>query len=199
MKSKYVKIMLFGCFLFSALSCNKTIEAYHWEAQLTHNKVSSITELLYQEGSDKMIKIVASKNKNMISLYNKNIANQIASYIMIKYKIDIRDKFIDNPEGIIILGMFFAAREHKNRIISKKSDNIDSKSIMLYDDNMNCFITAVSDVIGITQAKSLWASIVAGATEETIIAAVSLIGRRVAGLITVTFMVYSTGECLGWW
>ncbi len=38
-----------------------------------------------------------------------------------------------------------------------------------------------------------------GASEQTVIAAVKLIGRRVAGIISVALMVYATGSCLDWW
>jgi hypothetical protein len=80
-----------------------------------------------------------------------------------------------------------------------QSQSNDKVTFKTSDENMNCFLTAIGDIIGITQARSLWKSIVAGASEETVIAAVSLIGRRVAGVLTITFAIYSTGECLGWW
>ena len=44
-----------------------------------------------------------------------------------------------------------------------------------------------------------WKSIVMRASEQTVIATVKLIVRRVAGIITVTTMVYATGSCLDWW
>jgi len=175
------------------------IDDQQWEAQISQSQVSSMTEIFYQEESDKITDLIASKNQNLISIYNRKKANQITSFIFKKYKIDIREKFKDNPEGIIILGMFFAAKEYEYKNLSTKSISISSKLTMKYDDRMNCFITAVSDVIGIAQARSIWTSIAAGATEETVIAAVSLIGKRIAGIISVTLMVYSTGECLGWW
>ena len=64
---------------------------------------------------------------------------------------------------------------------------------------MDCFLTAVGTLIGITDAKNIWKSIVAGASEETAIAAVKLIGRRVGTIISVGIMVYEVGSCLDWW
>lgn len=124
-------------------------------------------------------------------------ANQIASYFYDKYKIDIREKFEDNPEGIVILGMFYAEKEYQNSKNQIKSNSL--KSFKTGDENMGCFITVIGDVIGISQAKAIWNSIVLGASEETVIAAISLIGKRVAGVLTVATMIYSTGSCLEWW
>jgi len=199
MISKNVKLVLFSSLLLVSTGCNKMIDDQHWESQISQSQVASMTEIFYQEESDSLTDVIASKNKNLISTFNRKKANQITSFIFKKYKIDIRNKFKDNPEGIIILGMFFAAKEYEYENLSTKRISTSSKSSMKYDERMNCFITAVSDVIGISQARSIWASIAAGAAEETVIAAVSLIGRRVVGILSVTLMVYSTGECLGWW
>lgn len=38
-----------------------------------------------------------------------------------------------------------------------------------------------------------------GASEETVIAAIKLVGRRVGTVISVGIMVYATGRCLDWW
>jgi hypothetical protein len=79
--------------------------------------------------------------------------------------------------------------------MSNSTNNVMKTS----DENMDCFLTAVGDFIGISQAKSIWRGIVMGASEQTVIAAVKLIGRRVAGIISVALMVYATGSCLDWW
>jgi hypothetical protein len=39
----------------------------------------------------------------------------------------------------------------------------------------------------------------AGAADDTIIAAVRLVGRRVAGIFAVGIMIAQTGHCLGFW
>ena len=177
-------------------SCSKSIEN-HWQAEIRENNINSLPELFSQIGSEKLVDIVASKDSLKAKSYNIMKANEIASYFFDKYKIDIREKFVDNPEGIIILGMFYAEKEYQKTKYQIKTNSLNS--FKTSDENMDCFMTVVSDVIGISQAKAIWNSIVMGASEETVIAAVSLIGKRVAGILTVATMVYSTGSCLGWW
>jgi hypothetical protein len=53
--------------------------------------------------------------------------------------------------------------------------------------------------LGIADAKKIWAGIVAGASEETVIASLRLMGRRVATVIGVGLMIYEAGDCLGFW
>ena len=185
------------CFLLFLSSCSKTIENNHWQAEISENNINSLPELFSQIGSEKLIDIVASKDSLKASSYNIMKANQIASYFYDKYKIDIREKFEDNPEGIVILGKFYAEKEYQNSKNQIKSNSL--KSFKTGDENMGCFITVIGDVIGISQAKAIWNSIVLGASEETVIAAISLIGKRVAGVLTVATMIYSTGSCLEWW
>ena len=198
MKLKIINIILicFCVFIFS--SCSKSVDNNHWHAEITENKAATLQDVFLQNGSEKLIDIVASNDVVKMSNYNKTKANQIASYFQDKFKIDITEEFIDNPEGIIILGLFYAKKEQQDadsQIMSNSTKNVMKTA----DENMDCFMTAVGDFIGITQAKSIWNSIVMGATEQTVIAAVKLIARRVAGIITVTSMVYATGRCLDWW
>ena len=188
--------LFYLCFLLFLSSCSKSIEN-HWQAEIRENNINSLPELFSQIGSEKLVDIVASKDSLKAKSYNIMKANEIASYFFDKYKIDIREKFVDNPEGIIILGMFYAEKEYQKTKYQIKTNSLNS--FKTSDENMDCFMTVVSDVIGISQAKAIWNSIVMGASEETVIAAVSLIGKRVAGILTVATMVYSTGSCLGWW
>lgn len=60
-------------------------------------------------------------------------------------------------------------------------------------------MTAVGTVIGITQAQSIWQSIVAGATVQSVVDALILIAKRVAAVVTVSIMIYEAGQCLHWW
>jgi hypothetical protein len=193
---KILSTLLFSYCTILCTSCNKSVEKEPWTATISANKIQSLPELFSTNQNENLIEIVSTKDIAKMSEYNKIKANQIASYFIDKYKIDIRAEFKENPEGIIILGMLYASKEYENKKLNTRGTSL---AAFKEPEAMNCFLTAVSDVIGISQAKALWASIVAGATEETVIAAVSLIGRRVAGVITITLMVYSTGECLGWW
>lgn len=186
------------CLLLILSGCTKSTQDKQWHAEIIENKAATLQDVFLQNGSEKLIDIVASNDVVKMSNYNKIKANQIASYFQDKFKIDITEEFIDNPEGIVILGLFYAKKEQQDadsQIMSNSTKNVMKTA----DENMDCFMTAVGDFIGITQAKSIWNSIVMGATEQTVIAAVKLIARRVAGIITVTSMVYATGSCLDWW
>ncbi len=192
-----MKFIPFFCILILSISCSKSNEINHWEAQVTEIKVTSLLEIFSKNDSEIPRSIVLPNNEYKVMNNNRRKANQIASYFLYKYKIDIRKKFVDNAEGIIILGMFYAAKEQEDAKLLIKSNNLNS--FKAPDETMNCFITAVSTLIGISQAKSIWRSMIAGASEETVIAAVSLIGRRVATIIGVATMVYEAGGCLEWW
>ena len=197
MKSKNLTKLFYFIFMFLLLSCNKSVEHNHWTAEIFENKINSLPELFNQIGTEKLLDIIANKDSARASSFNKMKANQIASYFNDKYNIDIRDKFVDNPEGIVILGMFYAEKEYQDAksLIKTNSTN----SFKTSDENMSCLLAAVGGVIGVTQAKQIWQAIVAGATEETIVAAVSLIGKRVATIWAVSVMVYEIGGCLEWW
>ena len=191
------------CLVLFLTSCTKSTEDKQWQAEITKNKAASLKQVFLQNGSEKLLDIVASKDELKMSDYNKKTANQIASYFQDKFKIDITKEFIDNPEGIVILGLFYAKKEQQDansQIMSNRTNNLMKANVMQASDGtMDCFLTAVGDLIGISQAQSIWKSIVMGATEETVISAVTLIGRRVAGIFSVCTMVYATGSCLGWW
>ena len=191
------------CLVLFLASCTKSTEDKQWQAEITTNKAASLKEVFLQNGSEKLLDIVASKDEFKMSDYNKKTANQIASHFQDKFKIDITKEFIDNPEGIVILGLFYAKKEQQDansQIMSDRTNNLMKANVMQAPDGtMDCFLTAVGDLIGISQAQSIWKSIVMGATEETVISAVTLIGRRVAGIFSVCTMVYATGSCLGWW
>jgi hypothetical protein len=201
MKRGIIIIIIIIIIILSVLllsSCNKSVDESHWQAVISKNKAATLQDVFLQNGSEILIDIVSSKDEVKISNFNKTKANQIASYFQDKFNIDITKEFIDNPEGIVILGLFYAKKEQldaKSLIMSTSTNNVMKSS----DENMDCFLTAVGDFIGLTQARSIWKSIVMGASEQTEIAAVKLIGRRVASIISVATMVYSTGSCLDWW
>ena len=178
-------------------SCNKELTTNHWEAQIVENKANSLPDLFNQIGSEKLVEIISSKDQVQVSAYNKMKANQIASYFIDKYKIDIREEFKDNPEGIIVLGMLYAAKEYEDARIKIKGNSLGVMKSP--EEEMNCFFVAIESVIGITQARSLWKSIAMGATKEAVISSVSLISRRVVAIWSVANLVYDIGGCLEWW
>ena len=178
-------------------SCNKELTTKKWEAQIFENKANSLPDLFNQIGSEKLVEIISSKDQVQVSAYNKMKANQIASYFIDKYKIDIREEFKDNPEGIIVLGMLYAAKEYEDARIKIKGNSLGVMKSP--EEEMNCFFVAVESVIGITQARSLWKSIAMGATKEAVISSVSLLSRRVVAIWSVANLVYDIGGCLEWW
>jgi hypothetical protein len=195
MKRFYHYVFLLIILLIS--SCNKELTTKHWEAQIIQNKAKSLPELFNQIGSEKLVEIVSSKDQVRVSAYNKMKANQIASYFIDKYKIDIREEFKDNPEGVIVLGMLYAAKEYEDARIKIKGNSLEVMKSP--EEEMNCFFVAVESVIGITQARSLWKSIAMGATKEAVISSVSLLSRRVVAIWSVATLVYDIGGCLEWW
>jgi hypothetical protein len=178
-------------------SCNKSVDESHWQAVISKNKAATLQDVFLQNGSEILIDIASSKDEVKISNFNKTKANQIASYFQDKFNIDITKEFIDNPEGIVILGLFYAKKEQldaKSLIMSTSTNNV-----MKYNDPNDCFWAAVTGIFTLADAKNIWKAISAGATEETVIAAAKLIGRRVGGIIMITIAILEIGECIGWW
>lgn len=151
--------------------------------------------------------IVNSNDNIQAENYVRNLADQIAGYYYHVKNIDLRNDFSNDPEGVVLLGLFFAAKEF-NDLYQLNTFSIDSKNKKIKSDitpnyiqenPMECFVTAVSTIIGIGDARSLWRNILAGATEQTAIAALKLIARRTASGITIVLAIYGAGDCLGWW
>jgi hypothetical protein len=176
-----------------------------WVAQIPYPTVSTATQIFKSEQSN-LQNVIAANNESLANEFVMELANKIAGLYFYKKGIDIRSDFVDNPNGIIILGLFSAAREYHFGIaptsmvqnISKSQKNVGIAPLAEPDD-MDCFLVAVQSIIGIPQARSIWRSILAGAAEETIIGAVRLIGRRVGVGITIGIAIYDVGGCLGWW
>jgi hypothetical protein len=117
------------------------------------------------------------------------IANQVASYFYRTQGFDLRQQFRDNPDGLVILGTFYAAKETYDL----------RQRTMRTEGDWSCFWTAVGDVLGLAQARSIWGMITGGSYTGSVLRVLSTMATRVAGVFTVAMMVYSTGECLGWW
>jgi len=120
------------------------------------------------------------------------LRTEIIGYFYYYRNIDIRAD-LPNVEQVILLGLFYAKRQ----IELGNTPPIGSISQSNVQENMGCFITAVADIIGISQAKEIWQSIVAGATDRTIIGMVKFGARKVGTVFTVIAAVYQTAECLG--
>ncbi len=197
MNTKNLSNFICLSFVLLLISCNKTIDKSIWKAEINNNKFHSLQELFSQVGPESLIDVIESKDIAKAENFNKAKADQIASYFHDKYNLDISEKFIDNPEGIVILGMFYAEKEYQDARLKIKGNSL------LYmktpDENMNCVMSVVTGILSLGDVKSIWNALSAGATEETVIAAAKLIGKRVAIAASVTYMVYQIGDCLEWW
>ena len=120
-------------------------------------------------------------------------------------EVDIRKDFINNPDGVLTLGYFVAHIEKQKELISKRAQSGMEGEVLSItnpetDKQFECFLTAVSSFIGLSEARSIWKSIVTGSLEtSTIIGGLALMAKRVATIATVTIMIYEAGDCLGWW
>ena len=184
------------CLLLFLTSCTKSTEEKQWQAEISENKAASLKDVFLQNGSEKLIDIIASKDEVKMSNFNKTKANQIASYFQDKFKIDITKEFIDNPEGIVILGLFYAKKEQLDASSQIKTN---STIVMKENDPNDCFWAVITGLIGLTDAKNVWKAFSAGISEETIFAAAKLIGKRVGSVIVTLVAVNQLGECAGWW
>lgn len=199
MKKTLLRLLLLSvtCSAFF-FSCRKSSSESEWVATLEANNYATITDVFKSVNKADLITATSTNNVTATNAIVLPMANKIASFVYAKYKIDIRKDFADNPQGVIILGLSFAAREHENATVSIKTMSTNNSPIVNKAD-LNCFFAVVGGVIGLTDAKGIWKSIVAGASEETIIATVKLIGKKVGTIITVGIMVYELGECFDWW
>lgn len=211
--------------LIFSFSCNKTSQApdnsaivktqstnpkssnqlaAFWDSELPYPSSSSATGLFQNKAM--LEQIIASGDEAAADAYLTDLANQVAGYFYYYRGIDIRNDFANDPKGAVTLGIFYAAKEYYDQqqlsALLKGTGTAGKKSPSPYyvvDDQMGCFITAIGAAIGITNARAIWQAILAGATEQTAIAAVKLIGGRMASAITLVFAIYNVGGCLGWW
>ncbi len=136
---------------------------------------------------DKLREFINNRNEQQLTGFVNYLVDQIKAKTLKKYNIDLTGK---DKDLIILFGLFELAKEKR---LSSGTNTSDASL------GMDCFFTAVVGVIGILDARTIWASITAGASAQTALAALSVIARRTAGVITVGIMVYQVGECMGWW
>ena len=189
-------IVLIGLFSLTIASCSKNRSEQMWVAQISIIQEKSLTEI-FKNIDVKTLRSANDSKNNFVGLIIQNsLANKIASFFFFKKNVDIRSKFINDQLGLITLGLLFTAREYQE---AASLHTVQSSRVVMPPDPWTCFQAAVSTVIGLTQAQALWQSIVGGATVQTVVDALILIGRRVAGVISVGLMVVAVGDCLGWW
>lgn len=141
-------------------------------------------QLQNSQNEEELNEIIAETNARITEVY------------LGKYNIDLASEFSEDPFGITVMGLYQAAKERY--LIDGHELPIDTT---YYEANptFDCFLTAVSAAIGITDAKAIWKSILAGASEQTVIAAVRLIAKRTMTCFAVVILIYQIGDCLDWW
>jgi hypothetical protein len=166
--------------LFAVISCKK--ESTHLTAAF-----QSATEIF------KTVNKADLKNPLTSQMAVDETAKKLSVYLKAKYNIDT-DMLTTNSAGIFITGMYLAAYE--KGLIPKA--NIAGK-MPAENSGLHCFISAITGLIGIKEAVALVAGFTEGAIATSALAALKLIGGRVAVSVGVVFALYEAGECLNLW
>ncbi len=142
--------------------------------------------------------IANSKNDTAATALIKNIAEKIGSYVYEKYKIDISKNYINDPVGVLTVGLVLAEKERLQGVTSL-SVRANSTTANPNKADFGCFRVAVEGFLGITQAKEIWAALTAGVSERTVLGLLEFMSKKVAVTIGVVWLVYDIGECMDWW
>jgi hypothetical protein len=183
--------------IFIVTSCNKVDSIVNPRQQFEKNEFTTMTGVLNSVNQIGLENILKDKNEAQASLILQPLSKKIISFIYSNYKIDISKS--TDIAGIIIIGALIAKKEQELFSYNLKDKNKINGSTIQNAPGMDCFITAVSSVIGIADARNLYLQFVNGVSAETILGTVRLLGKRVAGILTLTFTVYELGKCIGWW
>ncbi|MBN9299952.1 MAG: hypothetical protein J0I41_23320 [Filimonas sp.] len=139
--------------------------------------------------------LINNSDQAQLTAFVNYTVDQIKAKTYNTYGIDLSG---EERELVIVYGLFQAARENyiaNGGIIGAESGSSSSGG----GSSLDCFLTAVVALIGITDAQNIWKSIAAGAAEETVIASLKLMFKRVATVITAVVTIYQVGKCLNWW
>lgn len=138
-------------------------------------------------GENVLQRLIAENDEVQLNGFLNYTADRIKNNTLRKYNIDLSG---DDRDLIILFGMLEGAKE---KFIT------NGQVVPEGDATFSCFMSAVSGFLGLTTAKSLWTSITSGASEETVVAALRLIGGRIGTVVGVAIMVYQVGDCMDWW
>jgi hypothetical protein len=130
-------------------------------------------------------------------------AVKIAAYLQ-KQGVDTREF---NSLTLFTYGLFLAAHEkHPGIPLQLMSrELLDAPGTPIVPDAafdaMNCFWVAVGTIIGIAQAKTIWAGVASGSASlaQTAVAALGVIAKRVAWGAMTVYAIYEAGQCLDLW
>ncbi|GEM_PF-4847686 len=190
--NKFIIPLVFLTVLFS---CRKVESEELAVSKVINQNTSSISSNYSRENTDeefldifksidgdRLRQAIENEDSDDVQYILNNLNEQILEKYSSIYGVNLGEEFHEDPDKITVLGLLLAGR-----------------AAGMSEDPMNCFLTAVGTFLGITQAQQIWNSILAGAAEDTVIATLKMIGRRVGSIISVGIMIYSVGQCLDWW
>lgn len=193
---KTISLLTIIVFTMIFVSCQKQNfekQTTTWKAKITKSEHQNFTELYKSVPKVDLKKILDENDEVRARKIIEPLADQVASLINTKHGLNIADEFENNPQGLVVYGLFYLYQER-----TAGNVNIGSQG-RISEASLSCLITAVGSVVGISDVKALWKSFVAGATEATALAAAKVLFKRVAICVTSVFALYELGSCLNLW
>lgn len=177
---------------------NTSKPEYRWEATIGASPhLNAVT--IFKESESELKEIIATKDTIRQKRLTLQLANNIASYVYKTQKVDIRKEFINDPNGIVFLGMLLEIKE-RSLTPSSKSTNSPSDLYAISTPEMDCFFAAVGGLVGINEAKTMWLTLMGeGVVLDSFIAAARFITKKVGVGLTVAILLRDVGGCFGWW
>ena len=151
----------------------------------------AMTALFSNINPTQLQQILNSTDSIAITNYFYPLANQVAAHLSIKYGDNISNEIGNNPQAMILLGLFEYGVENNFTL-----DSIANRAE--YGD-WECFMNAVVDGFGIGAVRTLYNDFKHGASPRTIVRAVKTLGSRMWLGLTVGWAIFSLGQCMDWW
>lgn len=77
-----------------------------WKAEITSSNYLNVLSIFQQINHTSLKTEIDTKSELAVSLTVNKIANDVAGNFYHQYKIDVTNDFVDNPEGLVPLGLF---------------------------------------------------------------------------------------------
>ena len=144
-----------------------------------------------------MASLTAQEDSTGLSNFFVGKATEIDNYIQWKYGYNIHENYdTSTTTATMIIGLLYFAKEN-NFYINESGTWVDPSYRI---DPMDCFVTVLGDLIGLTTIAALYSAIVNGGSASTIKQFLKGAIRRVFAIISIGIAVYDLGhDCLGWW
>jgi hypothetical protein len=154
-------------------------------------KINGIADVFKQVDTVKLQLLIESKNEVELEIYLAPVAVKIAQYIYDTYNEDVRDSADYYCFETVTLGLFCFAKENNLDIgVINESNVIDP------DRAANCFISALSGLLGLEQINTLYHDFQNGVSFGTIKKTLKTMLRRVAWGITIGITVFELVLCI---